>query len=116
MSQYLQPLAAIPELAPHIRLNSCVTRIARAGYDKMKTPGRESAPFALRVRGADGDESTLLARAVIDASGTWSTPNPLGDTLLTAPLHPEGGMLQVPDGPGLGIAFDEARLATFLNH
>ncbi len=40
-----------------------------------------------------------------------STPNPLGDTLLTAPLQPVGGMLTVPDGPGLGITFDETRLA-----
>jgi thioredoxin reductase len=78
VSQYLRPLAAIPELAPHVRLNSRVTQITRSGYDKMKTPGRERAPFALRVRNADGRESTLLARAVIDASGTWSTPNPLG--------------------------------------
>ncbi|MGH2558261.1 MAG: enolase C-terminal domain-like protein, partial [Thermomicrobiales bacterium] len=39
-----------------------------------------------------------------------STPTPIGDNLLTAPLHPEGGMLRVPDGPGLGITFDEAAL------
>ena len=78
VSQYLRPLGAIPELAPHIHLNSRVTHVTRSGYDKMKTPGRDKAPFALRVRGADGHESTLLARAVIDASGTWSTPNPLG--------------------------------------
>jgi D-galactarolactone cycloisomerase len=39
-----------------------------------------------------------------------STPNPLGDTLLTAPLHPAGGVLRAPDGPGLGITFDEKRL------
>jgi thioredoxin reductase len=78
VSQYLRPLAAIPELAPHIRLNARVTRITRSGYDKMKTPGRDTAPFAVRVRSADGGESTLLARAVIDASGTWSMPNPLG--------------------------------------
>ncbi len=39
-----------------------------------------------------------------------STPNPIGDDLLTAPLHPEGGILRVPDGPGLGITFDEAKL------
>lgn len=43
-----------------------------------------------------------------------STPNPLGDDLLTAPLHPEGGMLRVPDGPGLGIEFDMAKLAEHL--
>ena len=39
-----------------------------------------------------------------------STTNPIGDQLLTAPLHPERGVLTVPDGPGLGIEFDEARL------
>ncbi|MCA1645166.1 MAG: mandelate racemase/muconate lactonizing enzyme family protein [Chloroflexi bacterium] len=39
-----------------------------------------------------------------------STPNPIGDELLTAPLHPVGGVLQVPDGAGLGITFDEDRL------
>jgi D-galactarolactone cycloisomerase len=39
-----------------------------------------------------------------------STPNPIGDDLLTAPLHPETGHLRVPDLPGLGIAFDENKL------
>jgi L-alanine-DL-glutamate epimerase-like enolase superfamily enzyme len=43
-----------------------------------------------------------------------STPNPLGDALLTAPLRPEGGVLRVPDGPGLGITFDEERLRAHL--
>ena len=39
-----------------------------------------------------------------------STSNPIGERLLTAPLHPEGGYLAVPTGPGLGIDFDEERL------
>jgi D-galactarolactone cycloisomerase len=39
-----------------------------------------------------------------------STPNPLGDVLLREPLRPERGVLRVPDGPGLGIQFDEERL------
>jgi L-alanine-DL-glutamate epimerase-like enolase superfamily enzyme len=39
-----------------------------------------------------------------------STPNPIGDELLTAQLHPVAGVLHVPDGPGLGITFDESRL------
>lgn len=43
--------------------------------------------------------------------GEWSsTPNPLGDGLLTAPLRPAGGFLRVPTAPGLGISFDEDRL------
>jgi L-alanine-DL-glutamate epimerase-like enolase superfamily enzyme len=41
----------------------------------------------------------------------WSsTPNPLGDDLLLAPLRPVDGVLQVPSGPGLGITFDDDRL------
>jgi D-galactarolactone cycloisomerase len=43
-----------------------------------------------------------------------SAPNPLGDVLLTTPLHPEGGFLRVPDGPGLGVSFDEARLTAHI--
>ncbi len=38
-----------------------------------------------------------------------STPNPIGDALLTQPLRPERGVLTVPQGPGLGITFDEAQ-------
>ena len=41
-----------------------------------------------------------------------STPNPIGDELLTAPLRPVAGVIHVPDGPGLGITFDEAPVPT----
>src|SRR5699024_814769 len=34
---------------------------------------------------ADGHSEDVLASAVIDASGTWSTPNPLGQAALLAP-------------------------------
>ncbi len=37
------------------------------------------------------------------------SPNPIGDGLLTQPLRPERGVLNVPNGPGLGITFDEAQ-------
>lgn len=77
---YLAPLAAHSAIAPHIRYNTTVTAIARQGFDKVRTAGREQAPFLLRL--SDGTE--LLARAVIDASGTWRTPNPLGGSGLTA--------------------------------
>jgi hypothetical protein len=46
----------------------------------MKTAGREKAPFLVQVRMADGREEFVLARAVIDASGTWTRPNPLGSS------------------------------------
>ena len=78
VERYLEPLAALPQIASHVRLNTRVIAIARRGHDKMKTPGREHAPFVLRVACPDGTEDLIVARAVIDASGTWRTPNPLG--------------------------------------
>src|SRR5947209_7225364 len=44
VERYLQPLAALPRIAPHVRLNTRVLAITRRGHDKMKTPGREDAP------------------------------------------------------------------------
>lgn len=80
---YLAPLAVHPDIAPHIRLGVKVEAVARQGFDKVRTAGREQAPFLLRL--SDGTE--LLARAVIDASGTWRSPNPLGGNGL--PAHSE---------------------------
>jgi thioredoxin reductase len=61
-----------------------VVSVARRGYDKLKTEGRDGAPFVLRVRTPDGAASEVLARAVIDASGTYASPNPLGASGLPA--------------------------------
>jgi thioredoxin reductase len=77
---YLTPLAAHPDIAPHLRFGVAVTAIARQQFDKVRTAGRDAAPFVLRL--SDGTE--LLASAVIDASGTWRTPNPLGGNGLVA--------------------------------
>lgn len=78
VERYLEPLAATPELAPRIRLGARVESVSRLGFDKMKTAGRETAPFLVQVRTADGREEAVVARAVVDASGTWQRPNPLG--------------------------------------
>jgi thioredoxin reductase len=83
VAQYLEPLAKLPAIAPHLRLGVRVLAVARSGFDKMKTAGRETAPFELRVRAAAGEE-TVTARAVIDASGTYGGPNPLGASGLAA--------------------------------
>ncbi|MFO7170042.1 MAG: NAD(P)-binding domain-containing protein [Chloroflexota bacterium] len=78
VERYLAPLAAHPAIQPALRLSRRVVAVTRAGLDKMKNAGRERAPFVLHLTGPDGSEETLAARAVIDASGTWATPNPLG--------------------------------------
>ena len=75
--EYLQPLAALPAIKPNLRLNTRVIRVARKGFDKLKTNGRERAPFVLTLQTEQG-QTPLMAKAVIDASGTRETPNPLG--------------------------------------
>lgn len=77
MAQYLEPLARLPELAPHLKFGHRVSAITRAGFDKVKTKGREAAPFIVRAETAGGTRE-YMASAVIDATGTWSHPNPLG--------------------------------------
>jgi hypothetical protein len=76
--QVLQPYALLPTVAAHLHLGTRVIAISREGIDKVKSAGREQAPFLIRTRDAEGRTGEWRARAVIDASGTWSTPNPLG--------------------------------------
>ena len=83
VDRYLAPLAALPEIASALRLGSRVQSVSREGFDKVKTRGREEAPFVLRVH-ADGRVEEHRAWAVLDASGTWGTPNPLGANGLPA--------------------------------
>lgn len=76
-ARYLQPLGELPELKPYIHLDSRVVHIARQGLDKMKTEGRDERPFELMVDNGGNGISRFLARAVLDATGTWQNPNPL---------------------------------------
>ena len=55
-----------------------VVQVTRDGFDKMKTEGREERPFVLTVQTPRRERGAMLAKAVIDASGTTATPNPLG--------------------------------------
>ena len=73
---YLSPLAAA--LDDRVRVGRRVAGVARRGRDLTVSSGRAAAPFVVHVAAADGTASRVLARAVIDASGTWSTPNPAG--------------------------------------
>jgi glycine/D-amino acid oxidase-like deaminating enzyme len=83
--QYLKPLAATPEIRAVTELNARVTGVSRLGFDKMKSAGREQAPFSVIVADRDGNERQELASAVIDTSGTWSQPNPIGTNGLPVP-------------------------------
>ncbi|WP_027580479.1 NAD(P)-binding domain-containing protein [Bradyrhizobium sp. Ai1a-2] len=83
LAQYLVPLATRTPLKDVIRPSSRVTAVARAGFDKARTRGREAAPFEIRYQNGKGPE-TLHVDAVIDASGTWASPNPAGANGLPA--------------------------------
>lgn len=77
VAQYLEPLVIRTKLSQHIQTNARVISVGRVGFDKVKTAGRENAPFEIRYQNGKG-LSTLRADAVIDASGTWGSPNPAG--------------------------------------
>jgi thioredoxin reductase len=83
VDRYLEPLAALPELAPHVRFNARVVAVSRVGHDLMKDANRATAPFVVRIAGPDGEQD-ILAQAVIDASGTIETPGALGSAGLPA--------------------------------
>jgi thioredoxin reductase len=78
VERYLEPLAAHPAIQPHLKLGARIEAVSRRHIDKMKDAGREDAPFVLHVIYSSGEESIIEAKAVIDASGTWHKPNPVG--------------------------------------
>lgn len=78
VSEYLAPLAQSPALAPFIEYGARIKAIGRRGIDKVVSRARELHPFQLTIVDSDGRVRRELARAVIDASGTWASPNPLG--------------------------------------
>lgn len=76
---YLRPLAGLIDAHPRgsVQYDARVTGVGRSGRDLLVDSGRETDAFAVHVHGRDGDRR-LLAGAVVDASGTWTSPNPLG--------------------------------------
>ncbi|MFD5424162.1 NAD(P)-binding domain-containing protein [Streptomyces sp. NPDC127084] len=79
---YLQPLADV--LGDKVRYGATVTGVSRSGRDRIVDADREAQPFVVHIAYADGREERLMARAVIDASGTWTTPSPAGASGLPA--------------------------------
>lgn len=89
VEQYLNPLAAIPAINAALHTSSTVTAVSRVGMDKTHSRDRDTRAFLVRVTTATGTVTDHHVRAVIDASGTWSHPNPLGQAGLLAPGEPE---------------------------
>ncbi|MGW5035448.1 NAD(P)-binding domain-containing protein [Streptomyces nigra] len=80
---YLRPLADV--LGDRVRTSARVTGVSRTGRDRVVDAGREAQPFVVHVAHTDGREEKVFARAVVDASGTWTSPGPAGGSGLPAP-------------------------------
>lgn len=80
VDEYLAQLAELDALRSHVRYGARVVAVTREGMDRTRTAGRAQTPFLIRVQVEDGRIEELTGRAVIDASGTYTTPNPLSSS------------------------------------
>ncbi len=83
-----EPIAALPEIAPNLRLGVRVLSVGRQGllkHEEIASPERGKRPFRLLLADGSGREWTETADVVIDATGTWGHPNTLGDAGIPAP-------------------------------
>ena len=74
---YLTPLSELEPIASRLRIGVTVDAVTRQGMDRTRSHGRATTPFQLRITDATGAVTETTARAVIDASGTYRTPNNL---------------------------------------
>lgn len=75
--QYFKPLSELPVIKSSLRLNSKILSIGKKNIDKMKTRGRDESPYVVQVLQA-GEVHQYQVSSVIDSSGTWNSPNPIG--------------------------------------
>jgi cation diffusion facilitator CzcD-associated flavoprotein CzcO len=84
----LEPVAALPAIAPHLCLGTTVLSVGRQGLlkqEEISSPARAARPFRLLLGDAAGREWAAAADVVLDATGTWGFPNSLGDAGIPAP-------------------------------
>jgi cation diffusion facilitator CzcD-associated flavoprotein CzcO len=88
IADLLEPLAALPAIAPHLRLETQVLSISREGllkHEEIGSAARRERPFRLLLSGPDGTESIAHAEIVFDCTGNYRNPNYLGDGGIPAP-------------------------------
>jgi hypothetical protein len=84
----LAPIAALPAVAPHLRLGTTVLSVGRQGLlkqEEISTPARAAHPFRLLLADASDREWVAAADVVLDTTGTWGQCNSLGDGGIPAP-------------------------------
>ncbi len=90
VEHYLLPLSRHPSICPHVRFNQRVRAITRDRIGKLDE-NRDDHPFVIDTIGLAGQHTRILAHSVVDASGSWQTPNPLGANGLHVPGENEVG-------------------------
>lgn len=76
---YLVPLAESETLLESMHPQTAVLALGRANAVKKSEPDDGRRPFRLLVRGGNGPERVETADVVLDCTGTFNTPNWLGD-------------------------------------
>jgi thioredoxin reductase len=109
VEQYLEPLARLDAIASRVVTGAAVVAVTREGMDRTRTARRAATPFALRIRSPEGVED-VVAHAVIDASGTYRSPNSLGSSGLD-PLGLDEVADRVTDALPDVLGRDRARFA-----
>jgi len=89
VEQYLIPASLTPELSGTINYEKEVIAVSKQGHSKSSSNGRDNAEYIVHVKSPDGNIEIIQAAAVIDASGTWSNPNPIGLDGLPVPGEKE---------------------------
>ena len=88
VSQVLQPVAELPEVASRLRLGTRVLSVAREGllkHEEIASRERAALPFRLLLRDSNGSERIDRADMVVDCTGTYDVPNALGEGGIPAP-------------------------------
>ncbi len=88
VARLLEPLARLPQLAAAVHQGVRVLAVGRTGLLKTDLPPerpRAGVPFRLLLEDEQGHQWCETADVVLDCTGTFGRPNPLGDGGLPAP-------------------------------
>ncbi len=112
----LEPVAELPDIAPNLRTSTRVLAVGRRGMvksDAIGSPERGREPFRILLADRSGREWTEEADVVLDCTGTYGNPNPLGDGGVPAPGERSAGdriMREIPDVDGAADAWAGERV------
>lgn len=103
VERVLEPLAALPFMAPRVRYGARVLEVGREGLlksEEIGTGARGDRRFRILLRSLEGTESLEHADVVLDCTGSYHNPNALGSGGIHAPgeaAAAEHIIRQIPD-------------------